>query len=409
MANTLMTYGVYYYDASKVGYGMAGTISDTGGSSVTVSPNLNTNLNGDPTVHPFYDPSGNALFAVTDSGTSRSVYIYDYSGTLKATKTWPNVQNLYSLVRIGNYLYALDYDSAKVVQIHATAPNLYAETGKYWTFPAPPTGYHANGMALTVYNGTLYGLFTVADSTWTTYQNSSVVQFSVSSSGITATSTNSSFEQNAFTLVEHGGYFYVCSIGGQQSNTGYNGNAKLECVQISSLTSTPATVLSAGSGLPYEFRDISFNGSTVYVLVGTYNSSWNLAGKLLSYTVSSATSFTSQSTVVDFTDGVAGYYWAALYTADNSRLWFAKGNEIDIVGTTISLSVNDLKSTGSYDSLNDMAYVGTATATTAKARGYRSPLQASRSRLAANLRAKTAGRPEATPEELEEATQLQAG
>ncbi len=403
-----MTYGVYYYDAAKVGHGMAGTISDTGGSSVTVSPNLNTSLNGDPTAHPFYDPSGNAMFAVTDytTGTSRSVYIYDYSGTLKATKTWANVQNLYALVRIGNFLYALDYDSAKVVEIRATNPNIYTETGVTWTFTGAPTGYHANGMALAVSGGTLYGLFTIADSTWSTYQNSSVVKFSISAgSSITTAATNSGFEKNAFTLVEHGGYFYVGCIGGKQSNTGYNANSKLQCVQISSITTAPTTVLSAGTALPYEFRDITFNGSTVYVLVGTYNSSWNLAGKLLGYTVSSATSFTSQSTVVDFSGGVAGYFWAALYTTDNSRLWFAKGNELDIVGTSISLGISSLKGTGSYTSLNDMAYVGTATATVAKLRGYRSPVQVSRSKLASHIRALTAGRPEPTLEELEEAKQ----
>ena len=408
MANTLMTYGVYYYDQSKTGHGMAGRISDTGGSSVTVTPNLNTGLNGDPTVHAFYDPSGNARFAETDyqDGTNRSVYVYDYSGSLVTTRTWLNVENLYSLVRIGDYLYALDYDNAKVVEIRATGTptTIYTETGVTYTFRHAPAGYHGIGMALAVYNGTLYGLFSVTNGTWTTYQNSWVVQFSISAgSSIDEVASNGNFEKNAFTLIEHDGYFYVCAIGGQQTNTGYNPNSKLQCVQISSITSTPTAVLSAPDVL-YELRDVTFNGSTVYVLAGSYNASWNLAGKLLSYAVSSPTSFTSQSTVVDFSGGVAGYYWAALYTADNGRLWFAKGNEIDAVGTAISLHVSDLKGGGNYTSLNDMAYVGTATAMAAKIRGYRSPLQASRLNLAASLRGKTAGRPEATPKELEEAT-----
>ncbi len=413
MTNTLMTYGVYYYDVGGTGYGMAGRITDTGASSVTVTPNLNTNLNGDPTAHAFYDTNGDARFAVTDyqQNTTRNIYIYDYSGALKFTRTWPNVENLYSLVRVGDYLYALDYDNARVVEIRATGTpsTIYTETGVTYTFGHAPSGYQANGMALAVYNGTLYGLFSVTNSTWTTYQNSWVVKFNITSgSSITEASTNGSFEKNAFTLVERGGYFYVCCIGGKQTNTGYNGSSKLQCVQISSVTSTPTTVLSAGAGLPYEFRDVTFNGNTVYVLTGCYNASWNMTGKLFSYTVSSATSFTSQSTVVDFSGGVAGSYWAALYTTDNSRLWFAKGNQIDIVGTAISLSVNDLKSSGNYNSLNDMAYVGTATTVAAKVRGYRSPLQASRSRLAASLRTKTATRPEPTLEELEEA-ELEVG
>lgn len=414
MTDSKMAYGVYYYDTSvnpAVGHGMEGNISDDG-NNVAVTPNLNENLNGAPTVHSFTDTDNNPMLAVTDyeDGANRNVYIKDYSGTLLYTLTWEHVENLYSLVRIGDYLYALDYDNARVVEIYATDDEepIYTETGR--TCPFSVSGYNCFGMALAVVNNTLYGLFSVTDSTWADYQNSHVVKFDIpndTSEDITITANNSNFEKNAFTLVEQSGYFYVCAIGGRQYNTGYNTNTKLQCAAVIGFSSTSivSTVMSGNASLPYEFRDITFNGSTAYILTGAYNSSWNLAGKLISVTMTGS-SYANEQTVVDFSNGVFGYYWSVLYTGDNSRLWFAKGNEIDIVDTTISLGISSLQNSQSlytYTNLNDMCYIGTdPSALIAKLRGYRSPLQVSRTKVAADLKSITAGRPEATPEELEE-------
>ncbi|MFD1703425.1 hypothetical protein ACFSCV_10455 [Methylopila henanensis] len=76
---------------------------------------------------------------------------------------------------------------------------------------------------------------------------------------------------------------------------------------------------------PYEVRDISFKSSTAYVLLGAYDSSWQMKGKLVS-----TTNFTTLTTVDDFTAGAPGYFWAAQYTPDNDRIWLARGNQIRV-------------------------------------------------------------------------------
>lgn len=77
MADTITAYSVYHYNSVGVGQGMAGTIDDSG-STVTTSPNLHTDLNGDPKVEGFV--SGSDLrIAVTDyvTGQAQPVKVYN--------------------------------------------------------------------------------------------------------------------------------------------------------------------------------------------------------------------------------------------------------------------------------------------------------------------------------------------
>ncbi|MDR0701998.1 MAG: hypothetical protein LBF61_06230, partial [Azoarcus sp.] len=103
---------------------------------------------------------------------------------------------------------------------------------------------------------------------------------------------------------------------------------------------------------------------------------------------------------------VLGYYWSAQYTPDNDRVWFARGNEIwvydanNLPATVGTLPMNTLNGGGSYDSLNDLTYVGVST--TVSLRGYRSPLQRSNTPFAHAARALTRGRPELTEEEFQQ-------
>lgn len=164
---------------------------------------------------------------------------------------------------------------------------------------------------------------------------------------------------------------------------------------------------------PYEFRDISFDAAgAAYVLLGAYSSSWQMAGKLLK-----TANFTTFTTVNDFSAGAAGYFWAAQYTGDNNRVWFARGNSILVYNaaslttpvSTLTVTAGSLKSTGQpFDSLNDMSYVGAAGALKT-IRGYRSPTQVSRSARGVQARAIAQGRPELTPEELQQLEQSLAG
>lgn len=422
MADTVSAYSVYYYDYTTTpatGYGMAGRIADSGGSSVFAAPGLQTGLNGDPKVEGFSDPGGDLRLAVTDyvAGTPQPVTIYDPLTQLSlTTQTWSSVTNLYTLVRLGSYLYALDYDNARVVQID---PTTYTETGKSLSLSSSgvplPSGYTPYGQALIVVGGELYGLFSFADGTWANYANSMLVRFTISGSGITvgATDYNNALAKNAFSLAAYGSDIYIAAIGGAQGSSGTpNPNSCVQKIGISgSLSGAGVMPVLTQSDFAYEYRDISFDASgNAYVLMGTYNSSWNLAGKLVKVAAFSPLA----STDVDTFSTAPGYFWSAQYTADNNRIWFARGNAIRVYDAssfatpdaTLTLSANDpstnpggLIETGNlYDSINDLTYIGAAGARTSL-RGYRSPLQASASPRAVAARALTRGRPELTEEE----------
>lgn len=413
MATTFLAYGVYYYSSSSVGFGMAGRIVDNG-STIVAIPNLKSGLNGDPKVEGFADSTNVLRIAVTDyvNGVSRPVSIYNaVSPTVApspATVTWSNVKNLGDLVKVGSYLYAIDYDNARVVEINATT---FAQTGVSYTLPASltPSGFVAHGQSLINIGGTLFGLFTFANSGWTTYANSLLVRFTItggSAISVGATDYNASLAKNAFAFANSGTDLYVTAVGGVQGSSGTpNAASRLQKINYTLANLTTATVtdvLSPSATYPYEFRDISFKGTTAYILMGTYNSSWQLAGKLVS-----TTNFTTFTTINDFSAGAPGYFWAAQYTADNDRIWFARGKQILVYAatstttpvSTLSLTAGSLISTGQlYDNLNDLTYVG-ALGTRTTLRGYRSPIQVSQSAKAVRARTITAGRPELTEEE----------
>ena len=435
MSESYAGYSVYYY-GSGGGQGMAGRIVDLGDDAVACTPDIKAGLNGDPKVEGVALSGSNLDLVVTDyvSATNRPVYVYDVvnPGTPPTpehtiTPGWTNVDNLYSLVKLGSYLYAIDYDNARVVEID---PSTYQQTGLSYTLASGfvPSGTVARGQALIVIGSTLFGLFTFCNSSWTTWANSLLVRFTVvpgtgGSISIADTTTekayNANIAPNAFAMDVSGSNLYIASIGGAQGSSGTpNSASRLQSIAYGTTMLNGATVTdvmkptTAGGTYPYEFRDISFNGSTAYVLMGTYNSSWNLAGLLVK-----TTDFTTFTTVNSFSGGASGYFWTAQYTSDNSRIWFVRGNQIlvydatdDTVDATLTLSADSLISTGElYDNINDFTYVGAYSSTVGKTmRGYRSPLQASRSPRAVALRAITKGRPEATPEEIAQADAIVA-
>ncbi|THF60283.1 hypothetical protein [Pseudothauera rhizosphaerae] len=424
MATSYAAYSVYYYEDTPPydGHGMAGRILDAGASFVVAYPNLrSTNLNGDPKVEGFTD-TGNALrLAVTDyvTGSARPVYIYDpVAAANLATPTWTNVQNLYTLTRLGSYLYALDYDNARVVQID---PSNYSETGKTFSLAGSglplPSGYTPYGQALIVAGSDLYGLFAFADSTWSNYASSMLVRFTISGTGITVgpTDYNNTLEKNAFSLAAYGSDLYIAAIGGAQGSSGVsNPDSRVQKISIAgALNGATVTPVLTQSDFAYEYRDISFDaGGNAYVLMGTYDSSWNLVGKLVKVTAFSPLA----STDIDTFSTTPGYFWSAQYTADNNRIWFARGNAIRVYdassfttpAATLTLSVNGPGNLGGllgsgdlYDNINDLTYIG-ATGTRASLRGYRSPLQVSNTPRARAARGLTRGRPELTEDELEQ-------
>ncbi|PZQ11581.1 MAG: hypothetical protein DI565_17745 [Ancylobacter novellus] len=405
-------YTVYTYNGGP--QGMAGRIRDAG-TAITPIRNLRTGLNGDPQVEGVV-PSGEKLrVAVTSRvaapGAVPPTYIYNAvpatNPTPLASVTWPNVRNMAGLVRVGKYLYALDYDNARVVEINRST---FEETGVAYTLPASltPNGYVAHGQAIVEIDGALYGLFSFTDSSWSSYAKSLLVRFTIkggSSIKVGANNANPNFVANAFGLAVSGSDLYVAGLGGPQVSGTYNKKSRLQKIAYGATDLSAAkikTVFKPSAENPYEVRDISFDGSTAYMLLGAYNASWQMSGKLVR-----TKNFTNLKTINDFSAGAPGYFWAAQYTPENNRIWFGRGNEILVYDAAspktpkaaLTLTAGSLIGSGDpYDNINDLAYVGAKGAVTT-VRGYRSPVQASLSQRAAAARAVTQGRPELTPAE----------
>jgi hypothetical protein len=443
---------VYTYNVGS-GVGMATVIVDNGGSLpsshapapsvLTVTPNMETRLNGDPKVEAFTDSASTTasdlrvIATDREAGKNRDVNIYDPVNFLNSpttvsnnpidTQTWPE-ENLYTVVRLGNYLYGIDYDLGIVFEVSGTLP--YTATGRTYQQPVSRTSsYPARGQELIVVDGVLYGLFAYPDSSFTNYDPSVVVRFDVSGTNITAVATSdetpvptpppptpptqrTSFSENAFALATDGSYLYVASIGGRQGQGSANVNSALQRIPAGFLNGDPALPVLDPTQLPngqYEFRDICFDGNgTAYLFTGIYNNNWNM-----DWTIYTSANITNPRSLIKFDDAlnVAGYFWSAQYTADNDRLWFAHGNDIWVYDAANAASAGILtmsaligSSTVPYDSLNDLCLVGVDTTGRRRAlRGYKSHWQRSNSDLARAVRALTKGRPEPTEEEVAQA------
>jgi hypothetical protein len=416
MSTAISAYAVYTYTTGV--QGMAGRIVDNGGSlpgALTVIPDLHTFLNnGDPKVEGFIDGNGKLRIAATDyvKGSQEPVFIYDApSGVQVGNSVSWSEDNLYTLVKCGDFLYAIDYDNAKVIEINATT---YLQTKRVYTlassFNPDPSTYQAVGQELIVVNGVLYGLFAFPDMSWASYAPSLIVRFDLSGTNIAVASSNANLAKNAFAVASDGTSLYVAAIGGPQQSGTYNADSRLQSLPLSFVPSSiPANLLQPDDdNFPFEIRDITFKGSMAYVFAGKYDANWNMDGLLFS---APATDFDDRSDI-DEPSGEPGYFWSVQYTADNNRLWYARGNPIRVYdagsgtvpGLSVTLDMDTLKGSGSYDSLNDLTYVGAEPVERrASLRGYRSPLQRSKSPLAVALRAITNGRPEATAKEMAQA------
>jgi len=394
-------YTVYTYNGGP--QGMAGRITDDG-RSVTVTRNLTTGLNGDPQVEGVEPSDGKLRIAVTnrvaEPGAAPRTFIYNAARAANpppvASPTWPNVRNMFGLVRLGDHLYAIDYDNGRVVEINRKT---FAETGVTYTLPAglTPNGFISRGQALAVVDGALYGLFSFPDASFANYADSLLVRFTIKggvSIKVKAADANAGLVKNAFALVANGAELYVAGIGGSQSGGGYNKASRLQKVAAAgSLAAADVVdVFKPSKQNPYEIRDVSFRGSTAYLLIGAYDRNFTLQGKLVS-----TKNFAKLKTIDDFTSGAPGYFWAAQYVADNDRIYYGRGDQIRVLDAadpdapvaTLTLSPGSLISSGDpYDNINDFAYVG-ARGSTTTLRGYRSPTQ-----ISAAARALSHGKPE---------------
>jgi hypothetical protein len=423
-------YSLYTYTGTTAG--MAGRITDDG-TTITPIPNMTTYTTptpgaGDPQIEGFVD-GANLRIAVAPyvGGTGETVGVYDATtGSLVGgvTHNWSSVNNMYGIEKIGSNFYVLDFDNARIVRVNSSYNQATPPPAVAWNFasdavtgPLIPSGYVVHGQAIINIAGTLYGLFTLTDSSWANYQNSVLVKFTISGTGaisVGSTDYNSGIGKNAFALAVQGSDLYIACLGGRQNGGSPNTNSSLDKIAYgtSPLNGASVTQPVTYASVGYEIRDISFNGSTAYLLVGSYNASYVMQGKLLQ----STTAFASFATINDFSAGAAGYYWAAQYI-DNNRILFARGNEIlyynaSSTGTpmaTLTISAGSLEAAGSsYTNLNDLTYVGSKTTTPKTVRGYQSPTQVSRTTRGLQARAIAQGRPELTPGELERLEEILA-
>lgn len=389
--------------------GMAGRIKDDG-RAVTAIRNLRTGLNGDPQVEGVMPTANGLRIAVTNRvsppGAVPPTFVYNATpGTNPPplfARTWSNVRNMAGLVRVGQYLYALDYDNARVVEINRST---FQETGVTYTVPASltPDGFTAYGQSIIEVDGKLYGLFSFTDSSFSTYANSMLVRFTITGGGsitVGAKDYSRRLVKNGFALAASGPDLYVAGIGGPQTGGGYNKGSRLQKIARGAAnlrTAEVVDVLKPGKKNPYEIRDVSFKGSTAYVLLGAYDSNFTLQGKLVS-----TTDFSTLTTIDDFSSGAPGYTWAAQYTPENDRLWYLRGNQIRVYNAasptapaaTLTLTPGSLISAGDpYDNLSDFSFVGAKGSATA-IRGYKSPVQLSQSPRGRAARALAQGKPE---------------
>jgi hypothetical protein len=309
----------------------------------------------------------------------------------------PAAGNPYGVAQVGNFLYIVEYDSAKIYTLNianfeastAATYNVDAVTDASTKYPVP-VGAYSHGAALlsltdssddTTY---LYGLFTVATVDGSgypdVYSSSVIVRYEVdTATGALSNPIVVQVGANATALVPApngtGGIaILVPAIGGKQQYGTTNGPASVLSVVPAFddfANTSPAPIAftgdAAGSVSPtgtYDIRGVavSEDGSYAYLLTATYSASYLTNWRLYSATVadilgassqplSTATVLTDVDSTADPDNGDPGYYWEVQYennaTVANGRLWFVKGSPI-----RISLGSNYDKNGSTYKQID---------------------------------------------------------
>jgi hypothetical protein len=360
------------YSVVNPGYtqGRLGTINSAGVVTSNVLPG-GIALNGAPAVHSFTDANGQPRVLAYNYlyGTSPKPEVVIYNPT---TTPWTpvktidnfadaNITNLYGIATLGSNLYAVDYDTAKIVKINM-AGDTYVVTGVY-TFTGT-AGYDKHGMAIAAVGDYVYGLFAEVTDPWgaANYLNSKVVKLNKDT--LAPVGNPVDVGKNAFTLKHYNNKLYVASIGGKQKNDGTSniGQSKLNVVNLTNMMVT--TPFIAGTAIPYDFRDIAIsNTGNAYILVGSYNSSYNMNGRIYKTTVAAIDSG-SIGSLVENLNNVPGYYWALLYDNAANNLWLAKGNQIDLrngvnyAPVKLNMFANSVLGNADYPNLNSVTVLG---------------------------------------------------
>ncbi|WP_312561107.1 hypothetical protein [Anaerospora sp.] len=347
--------------------GEAGAIIQGAGgvTDITVNKRQVIDLNKDPSLHSFQDSASPGQLRVALAQYKRvqggahiaaDIGIYDPFAnpwTMISQKKWNHIENLYGVVTLGDFLYGIDYDGARIVRITMTGDS-YTEIGSY-SFPGT-AGYQSNGVAIAAVDGYLYGLFTTVNNPWISspqYLNSTVVKLDAGL--VPVTGGQASVGKNAFTLEPFTTVsgttattcLYVACIGDRQNFGSHNPDSCLDVVDLSTMTAKTAFKAGAANGTSdqADFRDITFsNDGTAYILTGRYNVDYETltgtlyktsAAAILAQAAANQPALLSQVAIPAINlQNTSGFFWAILYenglAANNDRLWFARGNDIAV-------------------------------------------------------------------------------
>ena len=340
MSTTAWGNAAYSVVDTNYSTGRIGTIASTTG---TVNQNAAGPLNGAPAVHTFKDANGQTrvlAYNYSYSAVNPEAVVYN-----PATATWTSVKsianlagtdisNLYGVATIGNYLYAIDYESAKVVKINMTNDSYSVEPTQY-TLPGT-AGFEKHGVAITAVGNDLYALFTEVNDPWgnANYLTSKVVKLNKDT--LAPVGNPVEVGKNAFTLKYYNNKLYVASLGGKQQSDAYNsGQSRINVVNLATMTVT--TPFTAGVNIPYDFRDITIGSNgTAYILVGKYiNNYATMQGQVYKTTATAIDSGNigipvQQQGATSNTFNTGGFCWALHYESSTDRLWFAKGNQVEL-------------------------------------------------------------------------------
>lgn len=333
---------LFGYTVVDSGYtlGSAGAINGERNALPTTFTAINkvNQLNSDPAIFNFFQGNESRLvLRQTNYGSAaepnKIIDPLAASWNPLVSPSWSNVANLHAVATKGQWLYATGYDLARISVVNMASG--YTETNSYqfptaWPAIALPAGAVCHGEGVTVVENNLYALFTVnPNGGYEVYSNSIVVKFSINPVTGALTYVNKiEVGKNAFTLEHFNNKLYVCALGGMQKQGSANSDTRLDIINLSNFTKASVSTTAAIGG---DFRDITIvDANNAYIFVGHYDANFaNMIGGVYRTSVANIPSPGTWTKVNDV--NAPGYLWG-IY-ADANRLWFVKGNQVDIFGS----------------------------------------------------------------------------
>lgn len=314
--------------------GSMGRVPVTSGIPEVPVKNVVTNLGGDHHVYGFRN-EGNSLRVLLSQyarGQSDTVWIYDALGEYRAPvkeARWPSSSNIRGVAAMGQYLYVVDYDNAKVSKIDMR-DETYGEVDKF-AFQRT-AGYEAHGERIVRVGDYLYALFSESKGDWFAleYNNGKIVKLD----GDLNVVDTADVGKNAVSLRAYNGMLYVVCLGGGQKGGNFNPDSMIQRVHPETLAverllkAGGASAAAVPDGWRYDFHDLAFaaNGD-VYVFAGAYDEAWmRFDSRIFKTTLQGLTAGNVGEVYRD--PSGPGFTWRMEYDNVDDILWFAAGTRL---------------------------------------------------------------------------------